>query len=138
VTLLQLHFLSVCLWAGLLAAETVMELHPRSVQAAGPIATIHKWIDLLFEGPIVLLVLITGGLLLASHWPAPPLLLAKVGLALVPIAANLYCIPLVLGRANTTDEDRARRLSRRIKMTGATIPFGIAAFIIGIAYLHPN
>ena len=135
MTLLQIHFLAAGFWLGLLAAETVLELHPRASQP--PLAIVHKWIDLLFEGPAVLLVLVTGALLLARNWPAPPLLLAKAAVGLVPILANLYCFPLVLRRAQTTDAQRALMLTRRIKLTGAAIPFAIAAFAIGF-YLRPH
>ena len=79
---------------------------------------------------------LTGGLLLARHWPAPPLLLLKAAFGVVPIAANLYCFSLVIDRAKTTDEHRALALTRRIRLTGIGIPFAIAAFVIGIAYLH--
>jgi len=136
MTLLQVHFFAVCFWLGLLAAETVMELHLRSGGSAGPIASIHRWIDLLFEGPAVLLVLVTGGLLLAQNWPAPPLLWVKISFGLIAIAANLYCVPLVLGRARTKDEAAARTLTRRISHTGWAIPFAVAAFVIGIAFLR--
>jgi hypothetical protein len=135
MTLLQVHFLAVGFWLGLLAAESVLELHPRASQST--VATVHKWIDLLFEGPVVLVVLVTGGLLLARSWPAPPILLLKVALGLVPILTNLYCISLVLGRARTSDAQRALVLTNRIRLTGAAIPFAIAAFVIGVAYLHP-
>ena len=131
MTLLQGHFLAAGFWLGLLAAETVLELHPRASQP--PIAVVHLWIDLLFEGPVVL---VTGALLLARSWPAPPLVLIKAAVGLVPILANLYCFPLVQGRARTTDPQRALALTRRIKLTGAAIPFAIAAFAIGL-YLGP-
>jgi hypothetical protein len=136
MTLLQVHFLAVSFWFGLLAAETVLELSPRA--APRTVAAVHKWIDLVFEGPVVLLVIVTGTLLLARHWPAPPLLLVKAAFGLVPVLANLYCFSLVLDRARTTDEQRALALTRRIRLTGAGIPFAIAAFVIGIAYLRPN
>jgi hypothetical protein len=138
MTLLQVHFFAICFWLGLLAAETVMELHLRSGRNPGPIASIHRWIDLLFEGPAVVLVLVTGGLLLAQNWPAPPLLWVKVACGLIAIAANLYCIPLVVSRARATDESVARTLTRRISHTGWAIPFALAAFVIGIAFLRAN
>ena len=55
---------------------------------------------------------------------------------LIAIAANLYCIPLVVGRARTTDEERSRTLTRRISHTGWAIPFALAAFVIGIVFLR--
>ncbi|MCC6195779.1 MAG: hypothetical protein IT518_15060 [Burkholderiales bacterium] len=130
MTLLQVHFLAAGFWLGLLAVETVLELHPRASEST--IAVVHKWVDLLFEGPAVLLVLTTGALLLGGNWPAPPLLLLKAGIGLVPILANFYCFPLVLARARTTDAQRAVVLSRRIKLTGAAIPFVFAAFALGL------
>ena len=71
MTLLQVHFFAVCFWLGLLAAETVMELHLRSGRNPGPIASIHRWIDLLFEGPAVVLVLVTVPFLPSHIFSAP-------------------------------------------------------------------
>jgi hypothetical protein len=130
MTLLQVHFLAVGIWLGLLTAETVLELHPGASRST--IAIVHKWIDLLCEVPIVLLVLATGALLLARAWPAPPLLLVKAAVGLVAILANLYCFPLVLQRARTTDAQRTLVLTRQIKLTGAAIPFALAALALGL------
>ncbi|MDM4764778.1 hypothetical protein [Pelomonas sp. SE-A7] len=136
MTLVQLHAAAVCAWLGLVAGEFVLELTPGDAGTRRFVAQAHLWTDRLFEIPLVALVVVTGGLLLARAWPASPLLWTKVGLALVAIAAQVICIPLVRRRARETDERRLRDLSRSIIATGAAAPFGLAALVIGYDYLH--
>jgi hypothetical protein len=136
MTLLQLHFFAASAWLGLMAAESVLELHDAYAAAGrGTIAAVHRWIDLLAEGPLVTVVLITGAVLLARDWPPSPLLLFKVGCGLAAIAANAVCIGWVLARAKATDDARKVALTRKIKLSGAAIPLAIVAFAIGVGYL---
>ena len=132
MSLLQLHLILVSAWFGVIAAEAVVESYGRDAASRRLIAVIHGWIDVLFELPIVIVVLITGGILLVQAWPAPTLLLFKVALGLTGIIANLICIPLVRMRMHETDDKRVKQLSRKIQLTGLAIPIGIAAFILGI------
>ena len=132
MTLLQVHLTAASAWLGLVAGETVMELHARGSSAQRLIARIHKWIDLFFEGPLVVIVLLTGAALLARAWPISPLLALKVGAALVAVIANFICIPLVLARARAQTDEALRALTRKIGATGVAIPFGIAALVIGL------
>lgn len=135
MTLVQLHAATVCAWFGVVAAETVMELAARDAAARRFIAVAHSWIDRLFEGPLVLLALVSGGVLLARGWPVSALMQVKIACGLVAVIANLICIPLVQARAAATDDARVRKLTTRIIITGSAIPFGIAAMVIGFAYL---
>lgn len=135
MTLLQLHAATVCTWMGVVAAECVLELRKNDAESRRFIAAVHAWIDILFEGPLVALVVITGAMLLASHWPAP-LLLAKVGAGLVAVLVNLYCIVLVRRRAKATDDARVLALTQQIRLTGLAIPFGGFALVVGFGYLR--
>lgn len=138
MTLLQLHAAAVCAWMGAIAAESVLELYTSDSSTRRLVAAVHAWIDLLFEGPLVALVLITGALLLARVWPASPILLVKVGAGLVTVIVNLVCMVLVRRRAKTGDDADMRRLTRKIRLTGLAIPFGLLALIIGFGYLTPH
>ena len=107
----------------------------RTPGARRTVAGIHRWIDTLFEGPIAIAVLVSGGLLLARAWPPSPLLWIKVTAGLVTVLANLICIPIVFARSRATDDGRVAALTRYIKLTGWGIPFGLLAFVIGLFYL---
>ena len=133
MTLVQVHFCAASAWLGVVAAESVLEQFGRDPASRQVVAKVHAWIDILFEGPLVAVVLITGGLLLARAWPAPPMLMLKVAAGLIAVVANAICIPLVSARARTTDDSRIIRLSRQVRMTGLAIPFGILALAIGLA-----
>ncbi|MBI1816366.1 MAG: hypothetical protein HYR72_15420 [Deltaproteobacteria bacterium] len=133
--LVQLHLIAVSFWLGMVAAETVLEFCGRDAVSRRTVAVAHRWIDLLFEIPVVIVVVGTGTLLLARAWPASPLLLVKVGAGSIAVIANLICVPLVHARWKETDDARVRALTRQVKMTGLAIPFAIAALVIGLGFL---
>jgi hypothetical protein len=135
MTLVQLHLAAVSFWLGIVAVETVLEFAPRDAAERRLVAVTHAWIDRVFELPIVIVVLVSGALLLARAWPAPPLLLVKAGAGLLAVIANLVCFPLVHARGKATDDTRVRALAGRIRMTGIAIPFAIVALVIGLAFL---
>jgi putative copper export protein len=135
--LLQVHLIAVSFWLGLVAAEVVAERCAKGAAARRTVANVHRWIDNFFEIPIVIVVLVSGGLLLAQVWPGTPLLWAKIGAALIAIVANVICIPLVQARANANDDGRARALTRQIGITGLAIPFLLIAFAIGLELTRP-
>lgn len=134
MTLLQLHLILVSFWFGLWAAETVLELSARDAGALRTVAAVHGWIDLIFEGPIAIAVLVTGALLLARLWPASLLHLIHAGLGMVPVIANLACIRWVLARMRETDEARVRALTWKVKLSGFGIPVAMAAFAVAFAF----
>ncbi len=131
MTLLQLHAAAVCTWMGVIAVESVLELCKNEVVSRRFLATVHAWVDLLIEGPLLLLVLLTGALLLKANWPAPMLLLVKVGAGMVGVIVNMICIVLVRMRSRETDDARMQHLSGQIRLTGLAIPFGLVALVIG-------
>jgi hypothetical protein len=135
MTLLQLHAAAVCAWMGVIAAESVLELYPGDFATRRFVAAVHGWIDILAEGPLIALVVLTGASLLASGGPASPLLLVKVGCGLAAAMVNLLCMVFVRQRATATDDARIQTLSGRIRLTGLAIPFGLAALVIGYGYL---
>jgi hypothetical protein len=133
--LMRIHLVAVGFWLGMVAAETVLEFCGRDAASRRTVAVVHHWIDVLFEIPIVAVVLTTGVLLLARIWPAPPMLLVKVGAGLIAVIANVICVPLVQARWRETDDARVQALTRRVKMTGSAIPFAILALAIGLGLL---
>lgn len=139
MTLGQFHGALVCAWLGVVAAETVIERQARDVASTKLVATMHRWIDMVIEVPIAVLVGMTGIVLLARAWPAPPLLIAKAAAGMVPVLINIYCFIPVLERARTTDAGEARALTRRIFLSAAWgLPFGIFALVVGFKYFSPG
>jgi hypothetical protein len=132
--LLQVHVFAVSAWLGLVAGETVMELHARDVESRRLVSQIHRWIDILLEGPLVATILISGALLLARAWPAPPWLLVKVGAGLIALFANVVCIAWVQARARARNDATVLALTNKIAMTGYAVPFALAALLIGFIY----
>lgn len=93
--------------------------------------------DLLLELPLIVGVLITGGLLLASRWPPSALLWTKILLGLMAIGVNLFCVAMVIFRMRRLDDANAlRRYSYRIRLSGAAVPFGLAAATLGLVYFR--
>jgi len=132
MSLLTVHIIAAGAWLGLVAGESVMELSVRDDAARRVIARIHKWIDILFEGPLVATVLVTGAVLLSRVWPPSPLLMVKVSAAMIGIIANLFCMPWVLARARAGSATAINSYSRKIAATGAGIPFALLALAIGL------
>jgi hypothetical protein len=135
--LLQIHLMAVSFWCGLVAAEVVAERCAKGAEARRTVANVHRWIDNFFEIPIVIVVLVTGGLLLAQVWPGTPLLWVKIGAASIAIVANIVCVPLVQARVHASNDDRVRTLTRQIGVTGVAIPFLLIALVIGLG-LSPS
>ncbi len=129
------HLLLIGLWGGVVAAETVVEFAVRTEEEQRFSATLHYWIDLLIELPVLCGVLLTGGLLAARVWPPTPLLLFKMGCGLVAVGVNVYCVGLVVARhRRAADPAELARLNRRVKGAWVGVPVGVAAFVIGIGW----
>ena len=135
MTLATVHLIIVSFWLGLLAAETVLELCIRDAASTRTVALVHRWIDLVFEAPTAIAVLVTGGLLLARIWPAPSLVLIHAAAGALPALVNLLCVGYVVARSRTADEAEARALTRKVKLTGYAIPLILVAMAIGLGFL---
>lgn len=127
------HVILVCIWLGLVLAETVIEFSVRKDDDLRKAAQLHYRIDCLLEVPVVLSVLATGIALMVPFWPLSRLLWIKIGCGLVAIAVNLYCAVLVALRYRRRDDAKElQRLSRDILRTWLGVPFGLAAFYLGL------
>ena len=131
--LLTLHIVVASAWLGLVAAEAVMELAARDRTTREFVARAHEAIDLYFEGPLVILTLLTGCLLLYRIWPdASALLVIKIAAALVAVVSNLLCIRWVVCRARAATDTEYLKWAQKISSTRYAIPFAVAALAIGI------
>jgi uncharacterized membrane protein len=136
--LLPLHLTFVGLWLGCVLTEALFERallgHGRDKELI--LSALHRRVDLFIEIPAFVLVLATGGLLLAGAQPSG-LLHAKLGLALLAVAANVYCVYLVFKRHRLALQgdwqgfEKADHLQHKI---GAVVLLGIlGALGLGLA-----
>lgn len=130
-----LHFALLCAWGGVVLAEAVLEIASARAGQLGFAAVIHYWIDILVEAPLLAGVLATGSVLLARVWPPGPLLGVKVVAGLVAVAANAYCVGVVVVRHRHREDDAAlERRSRRIRIVSPAVgvPAALIAAWIGL------
>lgn len=98
--ILVIHIVFVGIWLGCVLTEALFE---RALLGQGRVQELilvglHKRVDLFIEIPAFLIVLITGGLMLAGTNPSPALY-TKIAFALTAIVANIYCVWIVFRRA---------------------------------------
>jgi hypothetical protein len=66
------HLIVLCLWGGVVLAESVMELAAADEGGRASAARVHFWIDVVVELPLIAGVLVTGALLASRSWPPSP------------------------------------------------------------------
>ncbi|MDR1967844.1 MAG: hypothetical protein LBQ32_04000 [Burkholderiaceae bacterium] len=96
---MPLHLTFVGVWLGCVLTEALFE---RALLGQGRdkellLCGLHKRVDLWIEIPAFVLVVITGGWMLARAQPGV-LLHTKLAFALLAVAANVYCVHLVFKR----------------------------------------
>lgn len=129
------HLGLICAWGGVLLTELIIESLGEDDVSQAHAARLHFWIDLLAEVPIILAVLVTGGLLLSEIWPPTGLHLVKVACALVAIGMNLYCSAIVVVRYRQRDDIASvRRWGRHVRLSVLGVPFGAVAAYLGLVY----
>jgi hypothetical protein len=132
-----IHLVVLCLWGGVVAAESVIELYPyRRRELHDHSIRFHFWIDLLVELPLIIGVLTTGVVLITLAWPLTGTHIIKILCAAVCISANIVCIALVLKRKRQLDDGAADpdlwRSTRRIVLCAVVgLPFAAAAAGMG-------
>jgi hypothetical protein len=138
--LLPIHLVFVGLWLGCVLTEALFEraLLGQGRDKALILARLHKRVDLLVEIPAFAVVLLTGGAMLAHSVPSA-LLHAKIGFALLAVAANSYCVWLVFRRERFATKqqwaefDAADHLQHKV---GALVLLGILAALAMGLYLY--
>jgi hypothetical protein len=131
------HLALLCLWGGVVATESVIELYPyRRSESHEHSIRFHFWIDLLVELPLIAGVLISGTALVVLAWPLTWTHALKIACAAVAVSANLYCIILVIRRgkalAAQAPDPELRAATRRIIMCAVVgLPFAAVAAGLG-------
>jgi hypothetical protein len=130
------HLILISLWAGIVLAEVVIELVGRQEAYVSAAATMHYWIDLLLELPVLGGILVTGGLLAMRAWPLTRLHWIKIAAALAAIGANLFCA-IVVAKCHRVAAHTKARYRRPILLSIAGAPFGVLALYVGLHYFTP-
>ena len=131
------HLIVLGFWGGVVATEAVIELYPFRRRAFhSQTITLHYWIDLLVELPILCAVVGTGVVATVFAWPLSGVHWLKIGCALGAVAANVLCIVLVVRRKrNLTDgvsEPELWTLTKRIVLSAKLgLPLGLLAAGMG-------
>lgn len=134
--LLQIHLFAVAFWLGVVAVEYLLEQSRAQSRNQGfTVARLHRKIDLLFEMPAFLVVLITG-ILLFEPARFEGLYAVKVVAGAVAVLGNMLCLVPVLRRRAAADKEdlgdviAQSRLIDRISLTA--IPAGLVALACGV------
>lgn len=94
----MIHLILLSLWGGLVLTEAVIELYPyKNRELHGSSITLHYYIDLFVETPLLLGVLITG-IVLVFQVHLVPLHYVLIGCGLFAIGMNFICVALVIKR----------------------------------------
>ncbi len=133
-----IHLVFLCLWGGVVATESVLELYPfRRKELHEHSIRYHFWIDLLVELPLIIGVVATGLTLVILAWPVSGIHLVKILCAASAVTANLACIVLVIKRkagleAGASEND-LRLITRRIILCAA-VGLPLAAIAAGLGF----
>jgi hypothetical protein len=132
----MMHLVFLCLWAGVVAAESVMELLPlRKKEMLKPVTIFHYYIDLFVELPIIMMVALTG-LVTLLQVEVGLLHVVKIAAGCGAIIANLFCIWKVVERyrllqAGATDDVLHKQHTTIIMSAVLGMPLAAAAAGLG-------
>lgn len=133
------HVMVLGLWGGCVLVEVLLELVALNHEMLHKLMPeLHYKIDVFIELPLLALVLATG-FLLFNPARMTPLYALKVGAGLWAVAANLYCVFVVIKRKKMADSGNAAEVdkyTRRVFASAAAgIPAGVAALCIGLYFM---
>ncbi|MFU3924556.1 hypothetical protein [Pseudomonas citronellolis] len=134
--LLQLHLFGVAFWLGVVSVEFLLERSRSQSRAQGfSVAVMHRKIDLMFETPAFLLVLVSG-LMLVDTDQLSGLYVVKIAAGLIAVVGNILCVIPVLRRSRAAEMDDLTDVIKRSRQIDfislLAIPAGLVALAVGI------
>jgi hypothetical protein len=130
------HLIVVSVWVGLVLAEVLLEVFAHRGLLVPAVATLHYWLDTLFEIPLLLGILATGVILTARLPDLDGLHAVKVASGLVAIGATAFAVRVVRGRREEISlPDRVAYHQRQLVLAAVVaVPAGVIAGTIGLTY----
>ncbi|MDK9695022.1 MAG: hypothetical protein OEL76_01365 [Siculibacillus sp.] len=136
-SVLVVHILAAGLWLGCLATEILFEKAMAADAAVrGFVSELHDRVDRFVEGPAFVSTFASGAwLALDAVWTAA--LVAKVAAGLAAVGLNVWCLKIVLERADAARAgrwDEWERIDRRQHVVGTAVTLlSIAAAGLALA-----
>jgi uncharacterized membrane protein len=141
--LLPLHLLFAGVWLGCVLTEALFEraLLGKGRQQELILVELHKRVDLIIETPAFVAVLVSG-ILLYFQAEADWLLHTKIGIGLLAVATNVYCVRLVFLRATAaklgvwkrfSHLDKQQHLYGALVLVALLVTAGIGLTMVGRA-----
>jgi len=132
---LKLHIFAIAFWLGVLGVEFIIE-RGRAINEVHryAVAQQHFKIDMFFEMPAFMVALITG-LILIDPSQSSLLYWTKVGLGLIAVTGNVFCLVPITLRKFAADKDCRKdvlRHSRTVdRISAVAVPAGLLALFVG-------
>lgn len=125
------HLVFLSAWGGLILGEAAVEFPARSSESLkAAAARFHYWMDLFVEIPLLLGVVLTGGVLFGrAGWS--PLLGIKAACGLAAVAANVMCVVMVIRRSKARPDSVDALTQWIFRAPAIGIPFALVALGIG-------
>lgn len=131
------HLVALATWLGIVITEVLFEFagsDPDSLRAA---ARFHYNVDKYGELPVLIAVLITGGILTVQAWPLTPLHIIKIAVSLIAVGAALLCVLWVFERRGIQDVNVLLGFRRRIwTLAAVAAVFATPALYLGLMYFR--
>ena len=137
----MIHLILLSLWGGVVLTEAIIEMYPyKNREQHGSSITLHYYIDLLVEAPLLLGVLITG-IVLVFQVKLVPLHYLLIACGLIAVGMNFTCIVLVIKRRTMQEQGQSETIlwqyTRYIVTTAVLgIPAALIAAYVGFILGH--
>jgi len=129
------HLVVLAMWLGVVITEVLFEFAGSDADSLRAAARFHYNVDKYGELPILIGVLVTGGLLTVRAWPLTPLHVIKIATSLVSVGAALVCVLWVFKRRRIEDVDVLLGFRRRIwSLAAIAAVFAGPALYLGLVY----
>lgn len=131
-----MHICAISFWFGVVGAEFVIERSRADSREHGfAVARNHFWIDVLLEGPVAVVVLISGCVLLLNA-PLTPLLGVKILAGSTAVIVNILCLAPVILRKRAADRGELGAVIKHSawidRITVVGLPAALLALILGV------
>ena len=131
------HVIALGAWLGVVITEVLFEFAASDAESLRAAARFHYNVDKFGELPILLAVLVTGGILTVRSWPLTPLHVIKIVTSVIAVSCALLCVLWVFRRRRIEDVNVLLGFRRRIWTLAAVAAiFATPALYLGFVYFR--